>query len=183
MSETLNLSRQKVEVKLKELFILSMNGNVVAYESFLVLASAIVKKYLTVLGGKYDGKETIEDLLQEILISIHQKKHTFQLERPILPWLYAVTRYRFIDFYRAKKRAPKTVELPDDLSAVENEEPFLNVGEILNMLSPKQRDMLYLVKVEGASYAEAASTLNISVPSLKVGIHRAIKSIKDRISK
>ena len=183
MSEKLNIGRQKVEEKLKELFILSMNGSSVAYESFLTLASAIIKKYLTFMGGKYEAQETIEDLLQEILISIHQKKHTFQLDRPVLPWIYAITRYRFIDFYRLKKRAPKTVELPDDLSAKENAEPFINIEEILSMLSTKQRDMIYLVKVEGSSYSEAAATLQISVPSLKVGIHRAIKSIKDRITK
>ncbi|MBA2404780.1 MAG: sigma-70 family RNA polymerase sigma factor [Bdellovibrionales bacterium] len=174
---------EKLEDKLKELFIFSTKGNSEAYQSFLILSSTIVKKYLTYLGGRYESRETIEDLLQEILISIHQKKHTFQLEKPILPWIYAVARYRYIDFYRAKKRAPKSVELSEDLVIKTDEEPFISVEEIMEMLTPRQRDMLTLVKIEGESYAAAASTLNMSVPSLKVGIHRALKAIKAKVSK
>jgi RNA polymerase sigma-70 factor (ECF subfamily) len=183
MAERFNFSRQHVEEKLKDLFKLSMNGDQEAYASFLTLASALVKKYLTYLGGKYEARETIEDLLQEILLSIHQKKHTFQLDKPLLPWLYAVARYRFIDHYRAKKRLPRMEEISDELPAVVEEDFFASLEEILEMLTPKQRDMVMLVKVQGATYAEAAGTLNMSVPSLKVGIHRVIKAIKEKVAK
>lgn len=183
MAERFNFSRHQVEEKLKELFKLSMNGDQEAYASFLTLASALMKKYLVYLGGKYEARETIEDLLQEVLLSLHQKKHTFQIDKPILPWLYAIARYRFIDYYRAKKRLPRMEEISDELPAVEEENFFGSLEEILQMLTPKQRDMVMLVKVEGASYAEAASTLDMSVPSIKVGIHRVIKAIKDKVAK
>jgi RNA polymerase sigma-70 factor (ECF subfamily) len=181
MAENSNFSRENMEEKLKELFQLSTNGDQEAYASFLTLSSALVKKYLTYLGGKYESQETIEDLLQEILISLHQKKHTFQLDKPILPWLYAVARYRFIDHYRAKKRLPLMQEISDEIPAVVEEDFIINLEEILGMLTPRQRDMVMLVKVEGATYAEAASSLQMSVPSLKVGIHRVIKAIREKV--
>lgn len=183
MNEKLNFSKPNTERKLKELFVLSMDGNTEAYEGFLLLCSVIMKKYLRFLGGKYENKETTEDILQEVLISLHQKKHTFQLDKPLLPWLYAVARYRFIDFYRAKKRLPRMIELTDDIAAKSSEEFDFNFEEILDLLTPKQKELLLLVKVEGASYAEAASTLNMSVPSIKVGIHRVIKTIKAKVTK
>lgn len=172
-----------MEEKLKELFMLSTQGDQEAYGSFLTLASALVKKYLTYLGGKYESRETVEDLLQEILISLHQKKHTYQAEKPILPWLFAIARYRFIDHYRSKKRLPRMAEISDDFRAEETSEPFMNLDEILVMLTPKQKEMVMLVKVEGASYAEAALALGMSVASVKVGIHRVLKSVRNRILK
>jgi RNA polymerase sigma-70 factor, ECF subfamily len=173
--------KQEMEEKLKSLHIASMSGNKEAYVAFLELSSVISKKYLSFLGGKYENEQNLDDLRQEILISIHQKKHTFQPERAILPWIYAIVRYRFIDFYRAKKRAPTMVELTDE-GRLENE-PSLDMDEIMSMLSPKQKELLIMVKVDGASYIEAASALNMSVPSVKVGLHRIIKSLRGNSKK
>ena len=181
MTESFTLSRHHLEEKLKDLYLASMSGNKEAYAAFLELSSVIAKKYLSFLGGKYENQQNLDDLRQEILISIHQKKHTYQTDRPILPWIYAIVRYRFIDFYRAKKRAPKMVELKEEASL--ETEPLLDMEEIMNMLSPNQKELLILVKVDGASYVEAASVLNMSVPSVKVGLHRIIKSLKEKSRK
>ena len=181
MTESFTLSRHHLEEKLKDLYLASMSGNKEAYAAFLELSSVIAKKYLSFLGGKYENQQNLDDLRQEILISIHQKKHTYQTDRPILPWIYAIVRYRFIDFYRAKKRAPTMVELKEE--ATIETEPLLDMEEIMNMLSPKQRELLILVKIDGASYVEAASALNMSIPSVKVGLHRIIKSLKEKSKK
>jgi DNA-directed RNA polymerase specialized sigma24 family protein len=52
----------------------------------------MVKSYLFFLGGKHVGKELLEDLHQEVMMSIHQKKQTYQIDRPILPWIYSITK-------------------------------------------------------------------------------------------
>lgn len=183
MAERFNPSRSQVEENLKALFVLSQDGNQEAYGSFLALSSALIKKYLSHLGGKYETQQNLEDLLQEILLSIHQKKHTFQLDKPILPWLYAVARYRFIDFYRAKKRGPQMSEFKDELATEISENFSLDLEEIFAILTPKQREMVTMVKLDGSTYSEAASALGMSVPSVKVGVHRVLKSLKDRIIK
>lgn len=76
MSGQFNFSKHQMEEKLKGLYHLSMKGDKEAYESFLSLSSVLIKKRLTYLGAKYESKESIEDILQEILISIHAKKPT-----------------------------------------------------------------------------------------------------------
>jgi RNA polymerase sigma factor (sigma-70 family) len=73
------------------------------------------------------------------------------------------------------------VELKEEASL--ETEPLLDMEEIMNMLSPNQKELLILVKVDGASYVEAASVLNMSVPSVKVGLHRIIKSLKEKSRK
>ena len=178
-------NKEELEGKLRFLFIQSMEGNQESYKTFLELCSAFIKRYLLHLGGKYAGQENIEDLLQEVLITLHQKKHTYQLDRPILPWLYAIARHRYIDFYRAKKRLPGTVSFDADFekhfAETEKHEPTHNIEEVMELLTPKQKEMIFLVKVEGLSYVEAAKTLSMSVPSVKVGVHRIVKALKSKV--
>ncbi|MBY0517476.1 MAG: sigma-70 family RNA polymerase sigma factor [Bacteriovoracaceae bacterium] len=173
-----------VEEKLLELLGQSMKGDQVAYESFLTMTSAVVKRYLSHLGKGFTDAQTLEDLQQEVILSVHQKKHTYTWDRPLMPWLYAITRYRYIDFYRQKKRAPLMTEWSDIHSSDETfDESPIDWDEVLSLLSPKQRDMFVMVKVEGQTYAHAAQAFSMSVPAVKVSVHRMVKSLKDKVQK
>jgi RNA polymerase sigma-70 factor (ECF subfamily) len=179
------MSREELELKLRLLYQHSMNGDKESYEVFLELCSALIKRYLLRLGGRYVDTQSMEDLLQEVLITLHEKKHTYQRERPFLPWLYSIARHRYIDFYRSKKRQPGTVTFDPEFEKnyqTQLHEPLHDVEEIMSFLTPKQKEMLTLVKVEGASYQEAAKTLSMSVSGVKVGIHRILKSLKGKVN-
>lgn len=171
-----------LEAKLKELFYLSSSGDRTAYEDFLELISVLVQRYLRYLSHGKTGNENLDDLRQEVLLSIHLKKQTYAVDRPILPWIYSVTRYRYIDFYRQKKRDRRLVQLEVEYLQAPASTSGLDIQELLKSLTPKQQEMLKLVKVEGLSYAEAATDLKMSVSSLKVGIHRLVKSLKQRMT-
>ena len=59
------------------------------------------------------GAHEAEDLVQEILIGLHGKRHTWDSARPLLPWLHAITRYKLIDFTRHRRRETRRrVDLP-----------------------------------------------------------------------
>lgn len=172
----------EIEQTLRALFQLSMNGDGVAYESFLSMVTALVRKNLLHLAGKQLPHEVLEELQQEVVLSIHQKKHTYTLDRPLLPWIYAIARYRYIDDYRQKKRLPVVVEWLDD-TVIENDaqSDSLDWDELLDLLTPHQRELFVKVKVEGQTYAQTAEDLGVSVPSAKVGIHRIMKLLKDKV--
>jgi RNA polymerase sigma-70 factor (ECF subfamily) len=177
------LGKEAMEVKLKELFNRSSSGDRSAYENFLDLISVFVQRYLKYLSHGETGMENLDDLHQDVLLSIHLKKATYSIDRPILPWIYAITRYRYIDFYRKKKKDQRLVQFDDEyFHGIESNLSF-DFHELLESLTPKQQEMLKLVKVEGMSYADAATDLHMSVSSLKVGIHRLVKSLKQRMSK
>jgi RNA polymerase sigma-70 factor (ECF subfamily) len=169
----------KLELRLKEDFMMAQAGDQVAYENFLTLASAVVKKSLAYFTGRVSSAETIEDLHQEVLIKIHEKRHTFRLDHPILPWIRAVTKYAFIDYYRQRKTLPSFVELHDGMSAPDQnlQEEF---EELLETLTPQQRDLLDKVKIQGKSYQEISLETGASVSSLKTGFHRLMQNLKKR---
>src|SRR5258708_19814046 len=59
------------------------------------------------------GAHEAEDLVQEILIGLHGKRHTWDSARRLLPWLHAITRYKLIDFTRHRRRETRRrVDLP-----------------------------------------------------------------------
>lgn len=178
------LKREEMEQKLRLLLIQSKNGDRASYESFLSLSSVFIERYLKQLGGRYAEKETIEDLLQEVLITLHQKKHTYQEDRPLLPWLYAIVRHRYIDYYRSRKRIPAQTSLEEVGDFIPGKEQSFGIDmeEIMSLLTPKQKEMLYLIKVEGQSYKDAASTLRMSVSAVKVSVHRLVKSLQGKVN-
>lgn len=172
----------EIEHRLRELFHLSMQGDSSAYESFLTLVAGLVQRNLLFLGRGRLSPEQSEELQQEVMLSIHQKKHTYTLDRPLLPWIYAIARYRFIDDYRQKKRLPLLAEWSDDF-VFENESEEVDWDELLSLLNPKQKELFLRIKVEGQSYQQAADELGQSVPAVKVGVHRIMKMLKTKVQR
>lgn len=167
-----------VEENLKHLYLESMSGDREKYERFLTMLSSVVKKYLLFLSKNGLSADLLDDLHQEVLLSIHEKKHTYRIDKPILPWVYAITRHRFIDFYRSMKRTPDLVEFHD--IALEEELNKISLEEILAFLTQEQQEMLVMVKIEGESYEDAARKLHSTPENLKVKIHRLLKSIRKK---
>jgi len=178
------MSVEDFETKLRQLYLEAMTGDKASYELFLELSSVMIKRYLLKLGGKFADIQSIEDLLQEVLITLHEKKHTYLPDRPLLPWVYAITRHRYIDYYRSKKRKPDMVSIDSDFEQrfelAETEQEH-SIDEVMALLTPKQKQMLMMIKVEGQSYVEAAETLSMSVPAVKVAVHRIIKALKGKV--
>ena len=123
-----------------------------------------------------------EDLVQETLIAIHTRRHTFDRSQPITPWLCAVARYRLVDYLRRTKtsaaNAPieeaQEVLADDDPSAVESR---LDLQKLLARLSPKVRQAIQYVKLDGLSVREAAARSGMSQSAIKVSVHRGLKAL------
>lgn len=173
-------SASELETKLVRLHGLAQGGDKEAYREFLELSATAVRKLLSFLNRtrKFDGSQ--DDLLQEVLLKIHLKKHTYVPGRNILPWIHAITRHTFIDLYRKNKAGPEFVEIPEELSIEVATETDLS--EVWDFLTPEQQDILNAVKIEGRPYAEVAKEYKIRESALKVRVHRLLQEIKSRIS-
>jgi DNA-directed RNA polymerase specialized sigma24 family protein len=76
-------------------------GDVVVYERMLKeVATALRRSLAPRLARVGLGAHEAEDLVQEILIGLHGKRHSWDPARPFMPWLHAITRYKLIDFTR-----------------------------------------------------------------------------------
>ncbi len=127
-----------------------------------------------------DGGEA-EDIVQEVLLAIHLKRHTWDVERPFGPWIMAIARNKLID---ARRRRGNRLTLPiDDLADIltaEGSDDATDRGDLdrlLGGLGERQRDLVRSLSVEGRSVQETAERLKMSEGAVRVALHRAIKAL------
>jgi RNA polymerase sigma-70 factor (ECF subfamily) len=123
----------------------------------------------------------MEDVVQDILIAVHLKQHTWDEGRPFGPWLSAIARYKVID---ALRRRGRRAEIPiddftDTLAAAPEPESATerDVTRSLEALPLRQRDVVRTIAVEGASIAQAAARLRMSEGAVRVALHRGLASL------
>lgn len=121
-----------------------------------------------------------EDIVQETLLAIHLKRHTWRQDGPVLPWIYAIARHKLIDLLRRRGYRHK-VEL-DDIAGIhaETESDTMRdreLGRALNALTPGQRDVVSAICVEGRSIGETAIILGKSDTAVRVALHRGLRTI------
>lgn len=118
----------------------------------------------------------IDDAVQDTLLAIHQKRHTYDPARPFEPWLAAIARYKWIDRLRALRAAP-TESLRDDIPLADHEDAVTSawsLDRLLAELKPAQSAAIRLVKLQGLSIEEAAARTGQSMSLVKVNIHRGL---------
>lgn len=120
-----------------------------------------------------------DDAVQDVLMAVHEKRHTYDPSRPLGPWLAAIARYKWIDHLRAL-RVEATEPLDDNIPVPDHEDVAVTGAifhDLLAMLKPAQGDAIRLVKLEGHSVEEASRATGQSVSLVKVNIHRGIKRL------
>lgn len=169
------------------LMVRAQDGDRQAYHELL----AGIVPYLRAIARRYLGPcEDAEDAVQEILIVIHDIRHTYEVGRPFKPWLGTIASRRCIDLLRRRSRR-LVHEVADEVEVDLRAEPSpgpdeaalqrdatREVHDAIARLSPKQREAVRMVHLSGLSLGEAASQSRQSVGSLKVACHRALKSLK-----
>ncbi|WP_292299424.1 sigma-70 family RNA polymerase sigma factor [Mesorhizobium sp.] len=128
----------------------------------------------------------VEDAVQDILLSLHTVRRTYDPARPFGPWLTAIARRRLIDRLRrqGRRRAYETEFEPAQETFADppaNLEGMTNIHEIaaaLDSLPAGQREAVRLTKIEGLSLKEASAVSGTSVAALKIATHRAIQRLR-----
>ena len=127
------------------------------------------------------GNSDVEDIVQEILLAIHLKRHTWRREDPIGAWIFAICRNKLIDALRRRGRRAEVVidDLIETLPANEAETNMASqdVGRMLDHLGARQRDIVKSISMEGYSVRETAGRLKMSEGAVRVSLHRALKAL------
>jgi RNA polymerase sigma-70 factor (ECF subfamily) len=130
----------------------------------------------------------IEDIVQEVLLSLHLVRHTYDPGRPFRPWLAGIVRHRLLDSARrhyrrfrheiAVETLPETSAQSAANSGQDESDEIAALRQAMAALSPGQRQAFELLKLRGLSLKQAAAETGMSVAALKVAAHRAYKSLK-----
>jgi RNA polymerase sigma-70 factor (ECF subfamily) len=127
------------------------------------------------------GPEDVEDVVQETLLAVHLKRHTWDERQPLFPWVYAIARNKLIDNLRRRGRQAhlpiddigeslQVSELPAEMNGVDAE-------RVIARLKGRQREIVVAISIEGASARQVAQRLGMTEGAVRVALHRALKSL------
>ncbi len=147
-----------------------------------------ITPYVRSLAAKcHRDSRDLEDSVQDVLLTVHAIRHTYDPTRPFGPWLVAITHRRITDRLRRQGRsAARETPLTDDhetFAAPEaNYHESMSAARALRLaierLPQGQREAINLLKLQEMSLKEAATTSGMSVAALKVATHRAMKNLR-----
>ncbi len=127
----------------------------------------------------------LEDVVQETLLAIHLKRHTWDETRPFEPWLWAIIRHKLVD---AARRCGFRVEVPvddfTDVLAAPMPDPERSVGSLeryFDELPARQKDVVRALTLDGATVRDTAARLRTSEGNVRVALHRGLAALAARI--
>jgi RNA polymerase sigma-70 factor (ECF subfamily) len=146
-----------------------------------------IAPYLRSLAARrHRDPSDVEDAVQDILLTVHAIRHTFDPTRPFGPWLVTIANRRFIDRLRrqGRRRDRETPLMPEHETFSEpqanlEERPVrLELGKAIDGLPPMQRKAVQLLKLKEMSLKEASTESGMSIAALKGNLHRAVKNLR-----
>ena len=137
---------------------------------------------------RFLSRDDIEDIVQDVLLSVHAVRATYDGQRAFLPWLMAIAHNRTVDsvrrYARRAEREVTVAEYPETFDAAETNTVDESYGdpEALRLavagLPKGQRVAIEMVKFREMSLKEAAVASGMSVGALKVAVHRATQALR-----
>lgn len=160
----------------------AISGDEAAYKRLLTgLAVALRATVRRGLSGITARPSEVEDVVQEVLLAIHLKRHTWDQSKPIGPWIMAITRNKMIDDLRRKGRR---TEVPIDtmLEVLEQEGAddamhAHDVERVLKGLNGRNREIVQAISIEGHSAQDVAERLGMTEVAVRVALHRSLKAL------
>jgi RNA polymerase sigma factor (sigma-70 family) len=178
------------EQRLARLMAAAQRGDAPAYQALLRDCVPVIAASARRQGVAPDR---VDDVVQEVLITIHRARATYDPARPFLPWLRAIAQRRAIDGLRRHGRQAVR-EVHDPIAyeghAQEQAEPDARLdaqtrGRALRAsiatLPPGQRQAVERLGLQGQTLEEAAADTGRSKVALKVNLHRAIKALRGKL--
>ncbi len=171
------------EAELRGLMLAALGGDAASHRALLNRLSSRLRAY-------YKGKlarigrsaSEAEDLVQEAVLAIHIKRHTYNPDEPLTPWVHAIARYKLVDFLR-RTRASLTdvpIDEADEVMAHDDHsdaESTYDIRRLMERLPKNIQCAIQAVKLDGLSTAEAAQRCGLSVSGVKVNVPRGLKAL------
>jgi RNA polymerase sigma factor (sigma-70 family) len=171
---------QKLEARWSGLMRAANRGNVAAYHRLLQELAPMLRRMAS---GAFHSSTAAdaEDIVQETLLAMHLKRHTWDEARPLLPWLRAIARNKLIDQVR---RRGQHVHLPiDDMAdTLAAESPrrttdHLDADRLLAGLKGRKREIVASISIEGSSMRQVAERFGMSEGAVRVAYHRGLRAM------
>jgi RNA polymerase sigma-70 factor (ECF subfamily) len=163
-------------------------GDQAAYQSLLTALLPYLRGYAR---RHLRGGDAAEDLVQDVLLTLHRIRQTYDPARPFLPWLSVIAKRRMIDALRRRQSVPvaaddigfdlETFADPAANNHVERNSEADRLRQAIAELPAGQRRAVELLKLEEKSLKEVSEITGMSVAALKTATHRALKLLRGKL--
>lgn len=170
----------------------AQNGDSHAYHQLLQEVADRMRR-LVMARAPWLGQADIEDIVQDVLLSLHMARATWDPARPFMPWIAAIARNRLTDHARRYRRRQAFDQAAGDLAEVFSTTPcqshadgvvnLMSVRRAMSDLSPGERRAFSMVRLREMTLAEAAEKGETTVGAIKVAVHRASRKLKNAINR
>ena len=165
----------------------AQSGDKHAYRALLGMLAPMVRRVVKRRGASLSSND-VEDVVQDVLLSVHAARATYDCRRPFVPWLMAIIRNRFADaarrYGRRSAREVPVANHPETFEVAEANTVDDAYGDVealrraVAVLPKGQRVAIELLKLREMSLKEAAQTSGMSIGALKVASHRATRALR-----
>ena len=164
-------------------------GDKHAYRTLLLGVTPLVR---AIAARALRERAEVEDVVQDVRLSLHRVRQTFDPARPFRPWLIGITRHRLLDRLRAKGRRAvwevawepvhETFAAPET-NMVERAWDSAALRTALAALPAAQRQAIEMTKLREMSVREAATASGMMEGALKVSVHRGLRRLRALLGK
>src|SRR5688500_16573097 len=131
------------------LMIDTQRGDGTAYAELLTLLASTARQYTR---NRVGDVPWLDDVAQEVLLTVHKARATYDSGRPFAPWFYAILSHRMIDVLRKERRVSAREVGSDVLPEPVPQTPSRSDGlhdvdagalkSALESLPPRQREVV-----------------------------------------
>lgn len=162
----------------------ALAGDARAYRDLLEALTPRLRAVVTRALARSGARGTDpEDIVQETLLALHLKRHTWDPQQPLVPWVQAIARNKTIDALRRRGRRIEVdvADFAEFLPAPPARDPTegTDVERLLGGLGERQRDIVRSIGVEEQSVRATAERLGMSEGAVRVALHRGLKTLAD----
>jgi RNA polymerase sigma factor (sigma-70 family) len=179
--------REIEERELSTLMRAAQRGDRAAYAQLVRKIMPLLQRVLRIRHGFFQAADR-DDLMQDVLLSLHRAMATYDSQREFVPWLMAIMRNKVVDRARRFARSTANEILVDDWAEIGAAEPSSSCVErygdpealrqAISRLSPRHRKAIELFKLRELTSKEAATLMGTTPGALRVSVHRAINSLR-----
>jgi RNA polymerase sigma-70 factor, ECF subfamily len=163
-----------------KLMVRVQQGELAAYDQLLNELGPVLLGYVR---KRVFNPDIVQDVYQEVLLTFHKARHSYEPSRPFGPWLFTVARNSMLDALAKNRRFVEREIAVEELPETGTVEMDGSLGDELDQalkaLPAFNREAIELLKLRGLSLEEAAAELKITVSALKVRAHRGYRQLRE----
>jgi RNA polymerase sigma-70 factor (ECF subfamily) len=163
----------------------AQGGDASAYR---ILLSELVPVIRRIVIKSLPNPQNADDVVQDVLLSVHKALHTYDKRRPFMPWVQSIIHFRKTDYLRQHYAQHDNMKLslddpdtPDYLITEGHGGSIKDIEDAFESLPRQQQKVVELMKIRGYSAEEVSQKTGMSVSAVKVSAHRALQKIRERL--